>query len=45
MRRAFAGFPSRSDDTIKRNGAAGAEIHRIANLKPDPVNVVYDYVA
>lgn len=33
------------DYTIKRNGAAGAEIHRITNLKPYPVNVVYDYVA
>lgn len=33
------------DYTIKRNGAAGAEIHRITNLKAYPVNVVYDYVA
>ncbi|MBP2307402.1 hypothetical protein GBZ48_28815 [Azospirillum melinis] len=36
---------ARIDYTIKRNGAAGAEIHRITNLKPYPVNVVYDYVA
>jgi hypothetical protein len=36
---------AKTDYTIKRNGAAGAEIHRITNLKPYPVNVVYDYVA
>ncbi|WP_376967503.1 LamG-like jellyroll fold domain-containing protein (plasmid) [Azospirillum sp. A26] len=36
---------ARIDYTIKRNGAAGAEIHRITNLKPYPVKVVYDYVA
>lgn len=36
---------AKTDYTIKRNGAAGAEIHRITNLKAYPVNVVYDYVA
>ena len=36
---------AKTDYTIKRNGAAGAEIHRITNLKPYPVNVVYDYIA
>lgn len=32
------------DYTIKRNGATGAEEHRITNLKAYPVNVVYDHI-
>ncbi|WP_042445200.1 LamG domain-containing protein [Azospirillum sp. B510] len=35
----------KTDYTIKRNGAAGTELHRITNLRPYPVNIVYDYVA
>lgn len=33
------------DYTIKRNGAAGSEVHRITNLNAYPVNIVYDYIA